>query len=67
MKNPFSDVRLINQPIFLVADTQLYMWLCPSVGPLVRLLVLGDQVEKWKNERFKYFLCIFVCGEGFRV
>ena len=35
----------------------------PSVGPLVRwsvgLLVQGHRVEKWKNERFRYFLCVF--------
>ena len=26
--------------------------------------VHGDQVEKWKIERFRYFLCMFVCGIG---
>ena len=55
--------------VFLVADTQLYKSLCPSVGRLVGWLVgwsvrRGDRVEKWKNERFGYFLCIFVCGGG---
>ena len=24
----------------------------------------GDRVEKWKNEHFGYFLCMFVCGGG---
>ena len=59
--------------MFLVADTQLYKRLCPSVrwsvGPSVRPSVRpsirhGDRVEKWKNERFGYFLCMFVCGGG---
>ena len=31
-----------------------------SVRPLVR----NDRVEKWENERFRYFLCMFVCGRG---
>ena len=35
------------------------------VRPLVRPSVRrGDRVEKWKNERFGYFLCKFVCGGG---
>ena len=38
---------------FLVADTQLYMRLCPSIGPLVRPLVgplvHDDRVEKSEN------------------
>ena len=42
---------LILTPFFLVADTQLYKRLCPSVGPSVR----DDRVEKWKIERFGYF------------
>ena len=62
---------------FLIADTQLYKRLCPSVHPSVRwsvrpsvrwsvgpLVRHGDRVEKWKNERFGYFLCMFVCGGG---
>ena len=56
---------------FLVADTQLYKRLCPSVrpsvGPSVRWSVRNDRVEKWKNERFGCFLCMFVCGVGVRV
>ena len=36
---------------FLVADTQLYKRLCPSV----RRSVGNDRVEKWKNKRFGYF------------
>ena len=50
--------------LFLVADTQLYKRLCPSIHLLVRLLVRNDQVEKWKNERYRYFLCKFKCGVG---
>ena len=46
---------------FLVADTQLYNSLCPSVGPsvrrsvgpLVRPLVRNDRVEKWENAHFR--------------
>ena len=49
---------------FLVADTQFYKRLCPSVRWSVRS---GDRVEKWKNERFGYFLCMFVYGVGFGV
>ena len=50
---------------FLVADTQLYKRLCPSVRPLVRPLVRGDRVKKWENEHFRYFSCRFECGGGF--
>ena len=48
---------------FLVADTQLYKRLCPSVGPSVRWSVRPlvrpsvrwwARVEKWENERFRY-------------
>ena len=53
---------------FLVADTQLYKRLCPPVRPLVSLLVRhGHRVEKWGNERFRYFLCMFECGWWFGV
>ena len=45
--------------LFLVADTQLYRRLCPSVGPLVRH---GHRIKKWRNERFRYFLCILIYG-----
>merc|ERR1712025_1482721 len=47
---------------FLVADTQLYERLCPSVRPLGRWSVRhGNRVEKWENERFRYFFCMFEC------
>ena len=50
---------------FLIADPHLYKRLCPSVSPSVGPSVgRGDRVEKWKNERFGYFLCMFVCGGG---
>ena len=39
----------------------------PSVGPSVRWSVRGDRVEKWENERFRYFLYVFVCGAEFGV
>ena len=45
-----------------MADTQLYRRLCPSVCPLVRRSI--HRVEKWKNERFRFFLCMIVCGVG---
>ena len=50
---------------FLVADTQLYKRLCPSVRPLVRRAAGPlTRVEKWKNERFEAF-CVCVCvGKG---
>ena len=63
---------------FLVADTELYIRgfvrpsICPSVCPSIHLSIhwsvrRGDQVDKWKNERFGYFLCMFVYGVGFWV
>ena len=40
--------------IFLVADTQLYKRLCPSVGWSVgRAVRRGDRVEKWENTHFR--------------
>ena len=58
--------------LFLVADTQLYKRLCPSVGPSVGSLVRwsvrhGDRVEKWENERFRVCLSVgsgLGCGWG---
>ena len=48
--------------IFLVADTQLYKRLCPSVCPLVgRLVGPWKRVKKWGNERFKTFLVADSC------
>ena len=42
---------------FLVADTQLYKSLCPSIRPLVGWsvgrLVRHTRVEKWKNAHFR--------------
>ena len=46
------------QIIFLVADTQLYKRLCPSVDPSVR----PSMVKIWKNECFRYF-CECLCVE----
>ena len=40
--------------VFLVLYTQLFKRFCPSVGPSVR----DDLVEKWKNERIKYFVLV---------
>ena len=37
---------------FLVADTQLYKRLCPSVCRSVRPLVHNDRVKKWENGHF---------------
>ena len=41
---------------FLVADTQLYARLCPSIGPSVGLSVCpsfrGDRVERRENTHF---------------
>ena len=55
---------------FLVADTQLYKRLCPSVSLLVRwyvgLLVRWSLVRPWTqvkkraNEHFRWFLCMDV-------
>ena len=36
-----------------------------SVRGFVRPSIRGDRVEKWKNERCGYFLCMFVYGVGF--
>ena len=39
---------------------------CWSVVLLVHWSVSNDQVEKWKNKHFGYFLCMFVFeGWGF--
>ena len=55
--------------MFLVADTQLYKRLCPSVGPSVRRSVRlsvrpSARVEKWEKERFRSFLCMCQCWKG---
>ena len=43
---------------------QLYKRLCPSIGLSVRRFVeSGHQVEKWGNECFRYFWCMFECWE----
>ena len=41
----------------LVADTQLYKRLCPSV----RSSVHNQRVEKWKNKRFRCVFLGYVC------
>ena len=46
---------------FLVADTQLYERLFPSVGPSV---CRRAWMEKWKNERFEAFCVCFCVGKG---
>ena len=38
--------------------------LAVSVRRSVRRSVRNDRVEKWKIERFGYYLCMFVCGVG---
>ena len=38
---------------FLVADTQLYKRLCPSVGPSVSPSVRNHRVKKWENAHFR--------------
>ena len=46
----WKKVELRNSTFsFLVADTQLYKRLCPSVGPSVR----HARVEKWENAHFR--------------
>ena len=53
----------------LVADTQLYKRLCPSVCPSVGWLVRGDRVGKCENAHFRpcppvrdwYWPCIRPC------
>ena len=83
-----ADTRLYTLPrrsvsksvTFLVADTQLYKRLCPSVGPLVRWSVRplvrpsvrDDRVGKCENAHFRpcppvrnwYWPCIRPCFEG---
>ena len=54
---------------FLVADTQLYKRLCPSVGPSVSPSVRNHRVKKWENAHFRpcppvrdwYWPCIRPC------
>jgi len=60
----FIRCALMASAIFLVADTQLYKRLCPSVRWSVGPSVGNDRVEKLKNKRFTYFLCVFVCVLG---
>ena len=50
---------------FLVADTQLYKRLCPSIGPSVGPSVRPCQrVEKWETSGLEAF-CVCVCvGRG---
>ena len=48
---------------FLVADTQLYRKLCPSVGPSIR----NAQVEKWKTSVLDVFLGRCVGGGAWGV
>ena len=48
---------------FLIADKQLFKWLCPSVCWSISPSDHGDQVEKWENEHSRYFVCIFMCVE----
>ena len=42
---------------FLVADTQLYKRLCPSVGPSVR-------TYKLKVVKMRIWICVWRAGEG---
>ena len=64
--------------LFLVADTQLYKRLCPSIGPSVGPSVglsvgpsVGPSVmielKSGKNERFGYFFGMLVYGVGIGV
>ena len=50
----FDSMYHLEHMIFLVADTQLYKSLCPSIRPSVRPSVRRCQrVEKWKNAHFR--------------
>ena len=50
------------QKSFLVADTQLYKRLCPSVCPSVCWSIgPSAQIEKWENKRSKTFLVANSC------
>ena len=40
--------------------TQEALTIRQAVGPLVH----GDWVKNWVEKRFRYFLCMFVCGLG---
>ena len=48
------------QTLFLVADTQLYKRLCPSV----RWSVPENESKSGKNERFRSFLGTCLCWKG---
>ena len=48
---------------FLVADTQLYKRLCPSVGPLVRPSVMVIESKSGKTSVLDTF-CVCLCVEG---
>ena len=47
-----------------------HRFVCPlvqcSINPLVRQSVRNERVKKWKNKRFGYLLCMFVC-EGWEL
>ena len=64
-----SMSQKVGKLAFLVADTYLYKRLCPSVRWSVgRSVGPWTRVEKWGNERFRCFLCMWVgdlwCGLG---
>ena len=47
---------------FLVADTQFYKRLCPSIRwSIVPLIRPWARFEKWENERYRSFLCMYLC------
>ena len=53
--------------IFLVADTQLYKRLCPSVSPSVRWSIRQHESKSGKMSVFENFLRMFECEWGIGV
>ena len=62
-KQAFERQNSSKRRLFLVAVTQLYKRLCPSIYPSVHRSVCNTRVEKWKNERFRWFF-LGMCVSG---
>ena len=57
----FKDGRWVFNHLFLVADTQLYKRLCPSVRPSVRPSVGPSEVIELKNGEMSVLDTFCVC------
>ena len=53
-------IFVVKSHLFLVADTQLYKRLCPSLGPSVRPLVRDHESKGGKTSVLKFFAYVSV-------